>query len=103
MLPLLDSGPLLVGSLSQTLPEDISAVGTVRWASRRRGCQSCEWLWSAWLISNLSPAEQKSRGWLGEGGWTVLFFFLRISKFVNLLNFMFWITENEDWASQKQN
>ena len=87
MLPLLDSGPLLVGSLSQTLPEDISAVGTVRWASRRRGCQSCEWLWSAWLISNLSPAEQKSRGWLGEGGWTVLFFFFKNFKVCEFIKF----------------
>ena len=87
MLPLLDSEPLLVGSLSQTLPEDISAVGTVRWASRRRGCQSCEWLWSAWLLSNLSPAEQKSRGWLGEGGWTVLFFFFKNFKVCEFIKF----------------
>lgn len=59
--PLPGSVPLLAGSLSQTPPEDTSAGGRARWASRRKECRSCEWLWSAWSLSNLSPAKQRSR------------------------------------------
>lgn len=60
-LPLLGSGPPLAGCPSQTPPGGTSAVGTEQWASQRKGCQSCELLWSVWSLSILSPAKQKNR------------------------------------------
>lgn len=68
VLPPLGSGPLLAGSPSQTPPEGTSAVGTAQWASRRKGCRSCEWLWNVWLLSNLGPPKQKRMVGLREHG-----------------------------------